>query len=267
MWGIIPAAGAGSRIQPLAFSKELLPVGNRESNGLEQPRAVSEYLVERMIAGGADKLCFVISPTKTDILEYYGTRHWGAEIVYVVQPNPAGLCDALFRAVPFIHESEPVIIGLPDTIWQPQDALKTLPDEELSFLLFPVDHPELFDAVSTDENGRVLHIHVKQRNVPTHWVWGAFTMPGHVYHDLHKVWLRPERRDEYFGTLVNAWLSEGGHALGVPAGTSYIDTGTLSGYRTAMGLLDPRQQQQLSVPMMTVREEICAHELAAEDGR
>ena len=27
MWGIIPAAGTGSRIQPLAFSKELLPVG------------------------------------------------------------------------------------------------------------------------------------------------------------------------------------------------------------------------------------------------
>ena len=25
MWGIIPAAGRGSRIQPLAFSKELLP--------------------------------------------------------------------------------------------------------------------------------------------------------------------------------------------------------------------------------------------------
>ena len=30
MWGIIPAAGAGSRIQPLAFSKELLPVGGVE---------------------------------------------------------------------------------------------------------------------------------------------------------------------------------------------------------------------------------------------
>ena len=29
MWGIVPAAGRGSRIQPLAFSKELLPVGSR----------------------------------------------------------------------------------------------------------------------------------------------------------------------------------------------------------------------------------------------
>jgi len=42
MWGIIPAAGAGSRIQPLAFSKELLPVGSRLANGVERPCAVSE---------------------------------------------------------------------------------------------------------------------------------------------------------------------------------------------------------------------------------
>ncbi|MEA2990234.1 MAG: glucose-phosphate thymidylyltransferase, partial [Alphaproteobacteria bacterium] len=53
MWGIIPAAGRGSRIQPLAFSKELLPVGSRVDNGIERPCAVSEYLLERLILGGA----------------------------------------------------------------------------------------------------------------------------------------------------------------------------------------------------------------------
>ena len=49
MWGIVPAAGAGSRIQPLAFSKELLPVGSHLGGDANRPRAVSEYLVERMI--------------------------------------------------------------------------------------------------------------------------------------------------------------------------------------------------------------------------
>ncbi len=72
MWGIIPAAGAGSRIQPLAFSKELLPVGSRLDGETERPKAVSEYLVERMVAAGVTKLCFVISPGKSDILEYDG---------------------------------------------------------------------------------------------------------------------------------------------------------------------------------------------------
>ena len=69
MWGIIPAAGQGSRIQPLAFSKELLPVGSWRDCERERPRAVSEYLVERLVLGGADKVCFVISGGKSDILQ------------------------------------------------------------------------------------------------------------------------------------------------------------------------------------------------------
>src|SRR5688572_23710007 len=126
MWGIIPAAGAGSRIQPLAFSKELLPVGSRIDDGVERPRAVSEYLVERMLLAGADKLCFVISPGKSDILEYYGARIGGADVCYVVQPKPGGLCDAVFRARPFVDPDERVVVGLPDTIWFPEGALTAL---------------------------------------------------------------------------------------------------------------------------------------------
>ena len=90
MWGIIPAAGVGSRIQPLAFSKELLPVGSRRDGDTERPRAVSEYLVERMVLGGARKICFVISPGKSDILEYYGGQVFSVDVYYAVQPRPAG---------------------------------------------------------------------------------------------------------------------------------------------------------------------------------
>ena len=86
MWGIIPAAGNGTRIQPLAFSKELLPVGSRQQDGTERPRAVSEYLIERMVQGGADKICFVISRWKFDILQYFGGEIGKAAIVYAVQP-------------------------------------------------------------------------------------------------------------------------------------------------------------------------------------
>lgn len=249
MWGIIPAAGAGSRIQPLAFSKELLPVGNHCDDGVDRPRAISEYLVERMIAGGANKLCFVISPSKADILQYYGARLWGADIAYVVQPAPGGLCDAVFRAVPLIPQTESVLIGLPDTLWSPRNALARLPDDVLSLLLFPVETPELFDAVSTDEAGSVLHVYVKQRDPGSKWIWGAIKMPGSTFHALHALWLRPERRDEYFGTLINAWLSEGGRAFGVRAGRQYVDTGTVHGYRAAMRLLENTTELQTEAPI------------------
>jgi len=242
MWGIIPAAGAGSRIQPLAFSKELLPVGSRLDGDTERPRAVSEYLVERMILGGADKICFVIAPGKSDILEYYGGDIGGAAIAYVVQPRPGGLCDAIFRALPLIHADEPVVIGLPDTIWFPEDGLCALGERELSFLLFPVERPEFFDAVVTDGEGRVREIQVKTRNAASSWIWGAFKMPGSILHQLFELWRQRDRRDEYFGTLVNAYLAQGGEARAVRAGQAYVDVGTLHGYREAIKLLSTRRE-------------------------
>ena len=237
MWGIIPAAGNGTRIQPLAFSKELLPVGSRLDGDTERPRAVSEYLVERMLRAGADRICFVISPWKSDILQYYGARIEGAAIAYVVQPEPRGLCDAIFRALPLIRPDEPVLVGLPDTIWLPEDGLAALPADKLAFLTFPVARPELFDAVAADRDGRVQEIQVKTPGASTRWVWGAFRLPGSVLHALHRLWAARDRRDEYIGTLVNAYLAEGGEAVAVGAGTDYVDVGTLGGYRQAMRLL------------------------------
>ena len=239
MWGIIPAAGSGSRIQPLAFSKELLPVGSRlDESGAERPRAVSEYLIERMARAGVQKICFVISPGKSDILHYFGGRIGDIALAYVIQNRPAGLCDAIFAALPLIHPSEVVIIGLPDTVWFPADALTDLPDDQFSLLLFPVDRPELFDAVQTDADDRVLRIEVKCARTLRGWIWGAIKLPGRVLHELAALWQARDGRDEYFGTLVNAWLEAGGIAYGVRSGERYVDVGTLDGYRQAARLLE-----------------------------
>lgn len=237
MWGIIPAAGAGTRIQPLAFSKELLPVCGRRGTE-RRPRAVSDYLVERLVIGGATRICFVISPGKSDILEYYGGSVYSAPVCYTVQPKPAGLCDAIFRALPLIGRTEAVLIGLPDTIWFPENGLQQLPDDRLSFLLFPVDRPQVFDAVVLDEHNRVMEIQVKRSNPASRWVWGAFKMPGSVLFDLHQLWCARGTADEYIGTLVNAWLAGGGSAYGYKAGVSYYDVGTMDGYMEAMRVLN-----------------------------
>jgi dTDP-glucose pyrophosphorylase len=238
MWGIVPAAGSGTRIQPLAFSKELLPVGSRREDGVERPRAVSEYLVERMVRAGADRICFVISPTKSDILRYYGSRLGSTHVAYVVQPEARGLCDAIFRALPLIPPAETVVIGLPDTIWFPEDGLTALPDGCLAMLLFPVDRPELFDAVVSAPDGRVLTVEVKQPAPRSRWIWGAFKMPGAVLADLFLLWCEREQQDEYLGTLLNAYIERGGEVRGVRAGRGYVDVGTLHGYRQALRLLD-----------------------------
>jgi dTDP-glucose pyrophosphorylase len=235
-WGVVPAAGMGTRIQPLAFSKELLPVGSRRIDQDERPRAVSEYLLDRMVAAGASRICFVVSPAKTDIMSYYGGRFGSAAICYAVQATPGGLCDALFTALPFLDEDDDVLVGLPDTIWFPEDGFRYLPAHAFSFLLFPVDRPELFDAVVTSESGAVREIQVKQRQPSTEWVWGAFRLPGAVLHELQRLWWRREQADQYVGTLVNAYLEQGGVAHAVKRGRVYVDVGTLHGYREAVSL-------------------------------
>lgn len=238
MWGIVPAAGRGSRIQPLAFSKELLPVGSRIDARGERPVAVSEYIVERMVLAGVDKLCFVIGHGKSDIVEYFGHHVRGATVCYVMQDEPRGLCDALFRPLPFIGDDERVCFGLPDTIWFPVTGLCDVAERPLDFLLFPVERPELFDAVNIDEAGNVLRIEVKSRTARSRWIWGAFGSDGRTLRCLHELWLKRDRRDEYFGTLVNAWLEQGGEARGVTIGEKYVDVGTLNGYREATHLLE-----------------------------
>lgn len=247
MWGIIPAAGAGSRIQPLAFSKELLPVGSRLENGAEKPRAVSEYLIERMIGGGATKICFVISPGKSDIMEYYGGTVSAAPVCYVVQPEPRGLCDSIFRAMPLIHPQEAILVGLPDTVWFPEDGFRALGSDDFSLLLFPVDKPELFDAVVTEPGGRVTEVQVKDKGASSKWVWGAFKLKGSVFLDLYRLWLERDGKDEFIGTLLNAYIKKGGRAVGVKAGRSYVDVGTLHGYREAIKLLtDPVPKEKVN---------------------
>jgi dTDP-glucose pyrophosphorylase len=208
---------------------------------------VSDYLIERLVKGGANRLCFVIAPGKSDILEYYGGTAHSASICYAVQAQPAGLCDAVFRALPFIDPPAPVLIGLPDTIWFPAEALRFLPDDQLSFLLFPVDQPSHFDAVVTDQRNQVLEIQVKDPAARSKWIWGAFKMPGSVFQELYGLWEERGRADEYVGTLVNAWLARGGSALGVHAGTAYLDVGTIDGYLNTIRVLNRQTGVQEAV--------------------
>jgi dTDP-glucose pyrophosphorylase len=189
-----------------------------------------------MLHAGADRICFVISPEKTDIIPYFARHPSARRFCYTVQERPVGLCDALFRGLQVMREDEDVLIGLPDTVWFPSDGFDQLPAGEFSFLLFPVDAPERFDAVVVD-SGQVTEIQVKAQRPSTNWVWGAFRLPGATLRRLNDLWRAPERGDEYVGTLVNAYLARGGRAFGIAAGERYFDIGTVDGYRAAVEAL------------------------------
>ncbi len=248
MIGIIPAAGAGQRIQPLGCSKELLPVGSRTIEGIERPKAVAEYLVERMIAAGAEQICMVISAEKDDIVRYFAERDYAAEIFYVVQQEPRGLCDALFRAESFARQRSKVLIGLPDTIWFPENAYRPALDfdrADVNLVLFPVNDPTQFDAVVCDDSGFVQQVEVKRPDAHSHWIWGAVTASGAAFHALKLLWEARHREDQFLGDLLNAYIAAGNGVRGVFSGEIYMDVGTIGGYHAAQDFLRARKKLEL----------------------
>jgi dTDP-glucose pyrophosphorylase len=239
MWGIVPSAGVGSRIQPLACSKELLPVGRRHDGDSERPRALSDYIVDRMLAAGVTRFCFVVAPGKTDILRHYGALAGGRPTSYVVQETPAGLCDAVFRALPFIRPEEQVVVGLPDTLFYPEHALRLLPDGGLTFLCFPVAEPEGFEVVLSADDGDVREVrdYLEDESGPgARWVWGAFKLDGATLRALYDVWCERGREDTSIGAVVSAWLARGGAARAVRAGEVFLDVDNVDAFHEALKL-------------------------------
>lgn len=215
-------------------------MGAQLVNGVERPKAVSEYLVERMIAAGAEQICMVISAEKADIVKYYAERNYAAEIFYVVQRKPQGLCDALFRAEPFARRHDQVLIGLPDTIWFPENAYLPALDLEqpdVNLVLFPVKDPTVFDAVVCDDLGFVREVQVKRKDAASQWVWGAVTARGESFHRLKLLWESRHRSDEYLGDLLNAFIAAGNVVKGRYSGEVYMDVGTMQGYCNAQDYL------------------------------
>ena len=239
MLGIVPAAGRARRLQPLAGSKELLPLG---CSGAAAPpeaaggrlRAVSEYLIERMLAAGASRLCLIVAHDKSDLLRFYGRAACADRCFFLVQPRPAGLCDAIFRAAPFARDGEPVLIGLPDTVWFPADAFARGLRDTVHLITFPVAHPEDFDAVIPAAPGRVARVEVKRPGSRRRRVWGAVTAPAAEFRALAGFWRARGGRDAYLGDLLNAWIAAGHPVSFDEQGTRYWDIGTPAGYQAAL---------------------------------
>jgi len=229
MLGIVPAAGIATRLQPLGGSKELLPLGWAG----KRLRVVADYLLERMEVAGVDRVCMVIAPQKADLLRFFAASPLASRLFFVVQPKPAGLCDAVFRAAPFVAADEHVLIGLPDTVWLPQQAYAHALRPAIHLITFPVEQPEHFDAVIAAAGDRVARVEVKRPGDTGRRVWGAITAPGSEFLALHRLWRERHGRDEYLGDLFNAAIAAGQAVTFDQQGTHYWDIGTPAGYARA----------------------------------
>jgi dTDP-glucose pyrophosphorylase len=121
MKGLIPAAGMGSRLEPitLAIPKELLMVGNK---------AVIEYVIDAMKLVGITEITIVVGWRKHAILDYLGSgERLGVKLTYVVQDKRNGLAKAVAAGEHInINTDGPFLVVLGDNFFYPKTFLKDI---------------------------------------------------------------------------------------------------------------------------------------------
>ena len=119
MKGLIPAAGIGTRLEPitLAIPKELLMVGDK---------AIIEYVINAMKMAGITEIAIVVGWRKHAILDYLGSgKRLGVKLTYVVQDKRDGLGKAVFSGEHIIGK-EPFLVVLGDNFFYPKTFLKDI---------------------------------------------------------------------------------------------------------------------------------------------
>ncbi len=252
--GILPAGGRGSRIEPLPCSKEIFPIGFGKVEGIDnvRPKAVSQYLLEKMRKAGVKKAYFILREGKWDIPKYFGD---GASVDmnlgYLMMRLPFGTPYTLDQASPFVGDSI-VAFGFPDILFDAEDAYIQLLQRQASsgadvvLGLVSVAQPWTMDMVEIDDQCEVRSIVIKPSvsSLGFGWiiaVWSpVFTRFLHAY-------LRSQQREGMsegdsegqselsVGHVLQAALHNGLRIEGVQfPECSYLDIGTPDNLRKAV---------------------------------
>lgn len=151
--GVVPAAGQATRLESIPRSKEVLEIAGRP---------VMEYIVERMRAANCNEIRVVTRPEKNDVAEL--AQRLGAPVRF---GRPATIVESVLIATEDLEPQDLVLIGFPDTIWEPVDGFAQLIDllkrgHDAALGLFLGFEPERSDVVVVDEpTGTVKEVWVK----------------------------------------------------------------------------------------------------------
>lgn len=245
--GLIPCGGHATRIAPLPCSKELLPVGLRQTaDGSLRPKVVSHFLLEKMHQGGVRRVFFILRNGKWDIPQYYGDGSTiGMDVGYLMMGRPHGPPFTLDKAYPFIRGSR-VAFGFPDILFQPGDAykqaFKRLNTTRAAIVLglYPAHKGWTWHTVLTNRTGRVREILMNRSESKSKLGWVFAVWTARFTEFLHKYLTASPTRPEQPGAGLPAELTVGeviraAIRAGLPTQSvvfpyrNYLDIGTPEG--------------------------------------
>lgn len=166
--GLIPCAGNATRLGALPFSKELFPIGFDVSDGEQNVKVVSSYLIDHMKDAGVKDFHLIIKEGKWDIPTYFNNnKPLNANLCYHLANVDYGVPFSLNTAYPFVKDKI-VCLGFPDILFKPKKVynqlLKKLTSNSSTSIVLgvmPINRPEKWDMIEYDSNNKINKIVIK----------------------------------------------------------------------------------------------------------
>jgi len=203
MKAVILAAGEGSRMRPLTYTrpKVMLPIANRP---------ILEHLLIEAREAGIGEFIFVVGYCDEPVRGYFGDgQRWGVDISYCNQRKQLGTADAIRQVEGMVEGAFLVMNG--DIIARREDIARLMKKRGTTLSVIEVDDPRGLGMVEL-KRGRVVRIYEKTRRPPTKMAnAGVYLFTPDIFETISRT--LPSPRGEYEITDSLQLLMEAGHRI------------------------------------------------------
>ncbi|MBS7287421.1 MAG: glucose-1-phosphate thymidylyltransferase [Candidatus Freyarchaeota archaeon] len=194
MKAVILAAGKGTRMRPLTFTrpKHMLPVAGKP---------ILEHIVNFLRAGGINELVMVIGSESEYITEYFGDgARFDVSIEYAEQRKPLGLAHAVSVARDLLEGEERFITVLGDVLFKLnlKDVLSfhLKREAKATIAISEAADPTLFGVVKVADGFRIERLVEKPKVPPSNLIIaGLYVFENEFWECVND--LKPSWRGEY----------------------------------------------------------------------
>ena len=158
MKAVIPAAGEGTRMRPLTYTrpKVMLPIANKP---------ILEHLLIEAKKAGISEFIFIVGYHDEQVRDYFGSgEKWEVNIEYSTQRKQLGTTDALKMVEGLVDRNFLMING--DIIVSQQDISRLTSKNETTLSVFEVADAEDLGVIEAHK-GKVTHIYEKTERPPS----------------------------------------------------------------------------------------------------
>jgi glucose-1-phosphate thymidylyltransferase len=224
MKGLILAAGKGTRLRPLSYTKPkpLLPVAN-------QP--VISYGIEHLYNLGIRDIGLVIQLGQKELFQknLQLAHRKNIRIHYIYQREQKGIADAVKHAEDFIG-TDPFVLLLGDNLIEESFEILnehfSIDNIHATVMITEVSQPKDYGIVEINNN-KIINVEEKPTNPKSNLaIIGAYIFNQNIFKAIHGI--SPSARGEYEITDAIQWMIDHGYHINyVKTNKSTFDVGTM----------------------------------------